>query len=637
MPSRNPAPDYERRHPTPLAPELCLAIDVVGGAGRITMRQVVALSVISVLSLGTAFLTPIPARANPEAAVSAAAEPVAASSESPTEPQPAVPQAKGEEARTGDEPVAAKPATTDEPVAAEPITTDEPVAAKPVTTDEPVAAKPNTTDEQVAASPSPEQIQAESVRAAVGGPIRGIVDNAKDVEALRTFYAARNNAPVFIRPDGPTDKMRAAISRLNAADQDGLDAGDYRTPAIDGISPENLVRAELALMSAVLKYARHAQSGRVDPSRISVNIAFTPPVPDSLQVLNTIAEAADVAAVLNNFNPPHAGFQELRTKLRELRAKPDSVKPESIAAAGTKSAGTKSARNKPASTKADGGKPDFSKANTIESVIANMERWRWLPRDLGDSHVLVNIPDYTLTVMRGGQRAFHTRIVIGKKETPSPVFSDEIETVQVNPTWHVPPAILARNPGLVGRGDFVVSRRADGSIGASQRPGPQNALGQIKINFPNPFLVYLHDTPDKNLFKLDKRAYSSGCMRVENPDQFAAQVLSIGGAEGNYTAAKLNGLYNKGERLISLTTRLPIHLVYMNAYVADGQLVVKPDIYDYDARVRSALKGRYLVVQERSQRGSSVPRAARTVSPHQPYRTGQWPAYTGGRGLFGFF
>ena len=88
--------------------------------------------------------------------------------------------------------------------------------------------------------------------------------------------------------------MRAAIARLNAADQDGLDADDYRTPAIDGISPENLVRAELALMSAVLKYARHAQSGRVDPSRISVNIAFTPPVPDSLQVLNTVAEAADV-------------------------------------------------------------------------------------------------------------------------------------------------------------------------------------------------------------------------------------------------------------------------------------------------------------------------------------------------------
>ena len=487
----------------------------------------------------------------------------------------------------------------------------------------------------VTASPAPsaDQILAETMRATLGDPLKGLVDHAKDVEALRAFYAARNNAPVFVRPDGATEKMRAAIARIKAADQDGLNAGDYPMPAIDGNSPDKLVRAELSLMASALKYARHAQAGRTDPSRISVNIAFTPPVPDSLQVLNTISDAADVAAALDSFNPPHAGFQELRTKLRELRAKPDSANLDRAKPVSTKPVSAKTDRQKAERTKAARTKPD----SAIETVIANMERWRWLPRDLGENHVIVNIPDYTLSVMRGGQRTFHTRIVVGKKDTPSPVFSDEIESVQVNPTWHVPPAILARNPGLVGRGDFVVSRRADGSVGASQRPGPQNALGQIKVNFPNPFLVYLHDTPDKNLFKLDKRAYSSGCMRVENPDQFAAQVLSIGAAQGNnYTPAQLTSMYNKGERVMSLTTRVPIYLVYMNAYVADGQLVVKPDLYDYDARVQSALKGRYIVVQERSQRGSSVSRAARPVSPPQQYQMGQWPGSNGQRrGFFG--
>lgn len=379
------------------------------------MRQVVALSVISGLALSTALLAPIPAMANPE--TPAVANPDTA----PITNSDAAPEA---------DPV---------PAAAGPD-------AGPVTNSVPAVAAPD------APAPSPEQILAETIRATVSDSLRGTVDNAKDLEALRTFYAARNNAPVFVRPDGPTDKMRAAVSRLKTADDDGLNAGDYPTPAIDGTSPEKLVRAELALMSSVLKYARHAQSGRVDPSRISINIAFTPPVPDSLQVLNAVAEATDVATVLNNFNPPHAGFQELRTKLRELRAKPDSATPENAKAVSNKPGGSKVER-----AKAEHTNPDRTKASTIESVVANMERWRWLPRDLGTAYVVVNIPDYTLTVMRDGQSAFHTRIVVGKKETPSPAFVDEIESVQVNPTWHVPPAVLARNPGMVGRGDFVVS------------------------------------------------------------------------------------------------------------------------------------------------------------------------------------
>ncbi len=584
------------------------------------MRQVVTLGVISALSVGTATLSPLPVHATSDTTSPASTSP-ASTNPASTGPAAETPSAAS---TTVDEPVAARP-TVDEPVAEAPA----PVSPAPA---EPVATAP-AAEEPIIASPAPsaDQILAEAMRATLGGPLKGMVDDAKDAEALRAFYAARNNAPVFVRPDGATEKMRAAIARIKAADQDGLNPGDYPMPSSDGNSPDMLVRAELSLMASALKYARHAQAGRTDPSRISVNIAFTPPVPDSLQVLNTISDTADVAAALDSFNPPHAGFKELRTKLRELRAKGASAHLDRAKPGSTKPVSAKPDRQKPGSQKVERTDP----GSVIETVIANMERWRWLPRDLGENHVIVNIPDYTLSVMRGGKRTFHTRIVVGKKDTPSPVFSDEIESVQVNPTWHVPPAILARNPGLVSRGDFVVSRRADGSVGARQRPGPQNALGQIKVNFPNPFLVYLHDTPDKHLFKLDKRAYSSGCMRVENPDQFAAQVLSIGAAQGNnYTPAQLTGMYNKSERVMSLATRVPIHLVYMNAYVADGQLVVKPDLYDYDARVRSALKGRYIVVQERSQRGSSVSRAARPVSPPQQYQMGQGPGSNGQRRVF---
>ena len=278
------------------------------------MRQVVTLGFISVLSVGTAALSPLPAHATSDTASPASTSPASTSpaSESPppTVPRPKLPPLASP---TVDEPVAASP-TVDEPVAASPAV-DEPVAAGPAPVSpapavEPVATTP-AAEEPITASPAPsaDQMLAEAMRATLGDPLKGLVDHAKDVEALRAFYAARNNAPVFVRPDGATEKMQAAIARIKAADQDGLNAGDYPMPAIDGNSPDKLVRAELSLMASALKYARHAQAGRTDPSRISVNIAFTPPVPDSLQVLNTISDAADVAAALDSFNPPHAGFQ----------------------------------------------------------------------------------------------------------------------------------------------------------------------------------------------------------------------------------------------------------------------------------------------------------------------------------------
>lgn len=448
---------------------------------------------------------------------------------------------------------------------------------------------------------------AEKIRGLLDGPVERIIDDVKNRDALRAFYEARNYAPVWFSADGPTPQMRAAVARLKAADADGLDPSDYPTPDVAGVGadPEKLGRAELSLMGSLLTYARHAQSGRVDPSRISPNIAFTPPVPEPRQVLDTLAGATDVAATLEDFNPPHRGFQRLRAKLKEQRRQ----------GAGEKHG--ERGRGKPA-------------ASHVDTILSNMERWRWLPRDLGATHVLVNIPDYRLDVMRGERSLFQTRIVAGKKDTPSPSFSDEIETVQVNPTWHVPESIvygkylpaLSRDPDVLRRMGLVVSRGRDGKVSVRQPPGPRNALGHLKVNFPNPFHVYLHDTPDKHLFTRDQRAYSAGCMRVENPDQFAAHVLAIGDADGNYTPARLKSMYGKAERWIPLKTRIPIHLVYMNTYVADdGRLVVKPDMYGYDARVQSALKGRYMVVKERSQRGSSVVRtAAASRSASQQWR-----------------
>ena len=166
---------------------------------------------------------------------------------------------------------------------------------------------------------------------------------------------------------------------------------------------------------------------------------------------------------------------------------------------------------------------------TVDTIIANMERWRWLPRDLGNAHVMLNIPNYTLRVMRDGNEIWQTRVVVGKPSTATPMLTETMKFITVNPTWNVPPSIvrneylpaLAQDPSVLARMGLKVVNNRDGSVHIYQPPGDNNALGRIRFNFPNRFLVYQHDTPDKHLFAHDKRAYSHGCMRVQDPLKYA--------------------------------------------------------------------------------------------------------------------
>ena len=164
-----------------------------------------------------------------------------------------------------------------------------------------------------------------------------------------------------------------------------------------------------------------------------------------------------------------------------------------------------------------------------------MERWRWLPRDLGKTYVMVNIPDFTLKVVHDHQEQWHTKIVAGKPQTPTPLLTASMDTILVNPSWHVPQSIIqnellpryGRDPNIFTRMGLKVKRRPDGTLTVTQPPGAANALGRIKFNFPNKFQVYLHDTPQKQLFAADKRAFSHGCMRVEDPTKFGEVMLHL--------------------------------------------------------------------------------------------------------------
>jgi L,D-transpeptidase YcbB len=353
-------------------------------------------------------------------------------------------------------------------------------------------------------------------------------------------------------------------------------------------------------------------------------------------VLAKMADAKNIAEVLDGYNPPHAGYKALKAKLAEARGRTGetghtrisfgkSLKPgmedprvpllrERLGVGGDNTTYDKALAEaiKKFQRQHDLAPTGVLNNATVDAfngprrdrdadiIIANMERWRWLPRDLGRSYVMVNIPDYTLKVMDRGAMVWTTKIVAGQPgERATPLLSETMKYITVNPTWNVPPSIinneylpaLAQDPTVLDRMGLKLERNRDGSVHIYQPPGEGNALGRIRFNFPNKFLVYQHDTPDKHLFAKDKRAFSHGCMRVQFPDKYAEVLLNIANPKDGYTVEKIHRLYGTGEHDIHLVTPIPVHLTYQTAFVDEaGHLVIREDVYGRDARLLAALR-----------------------------------------------
>ncbi|MBI5013652.1 MAG: L,D-transpeptidase family protein, partial [Methylocystis sp.] len=394
---------------------------------------------------------------------------------------------------------------------------------------------------------------------------------------------------------------------------------------------EALVDADIKLTNSLLIFARHLAAGRIAPARVVAEVDYGNHTPEPADILKKISEARDAGAALDGFNPPHQGFRALKEKLAELRrgsAQPDHrIADGAVIKPGAKDARVPALREKLGLA----GKPDdlsYDKAllnavkkvqeradikptglidaktlaaingptpaQTIERIAANMERWRWLPRDLGEERVEVNIPDFELALVRNGEVAHRARVIVGKETTPTPIFSNALQYLIVNPYWNVPPSILNKEMLPKANGDvaaiaasgFNVSYRG-GKLVVRQPPGERNALGRIKFMFPNDFSVYLHDTPSRNLFAASHRAFSHGCMRVDAPFAFAEAVLGPG---SGWSESRVRRLIGGSERYINLAKPLPIHIEYFTAYVDEGgRIVLRPDLYGYSARVRKAL------------------------------------------------
>jgi murein L,D-transpeptidase YcbB/YkuD len=555
-------------------------------------------------------------------------------------------------------PAEAKPAETTAAAPAKPVevpNTDTAATPPPATTPPATTTATAPAAEPVKAAstvPAADQPVADRLRDQLAAKTLRYFDRKGERQAVEKFYSARDYAPLWTTAGAPTANAKGVVARLKDAASEGLNVNDYPVPDFAAAtSPEALADAELKLTSSMLDYARHAQSGRMHYSQVSYDILFPEHPTDPSEVLTNVSGASDASAALESYNPPHKLYKQLKAKLAELRGQGDG--PVTPIADGPALAYKPAVKKQPAVTPEDPRVPQLraklgvenpddnkydekvaaavrkfqdgadlkptgvldaqtvkainspKRDKTIDIVLVNMERWRWLPRQLGaaslkDAYVILNIPDFTLKVMQDGGQVWTTRVVTGKPGShATPMLTETMKFITVNPTWNVPPSIiyneylpaLQQDPTVLQRMGLRLERNRDGSIHISQPPGEANALGRIRFNFPNKFLVYQHDTPDKNLFAHDVRAYSHGCMRVQNPDQYAATLLNIVMPERGYTPEKIRSMYGHSEIDLKFPTHIPVNITYQTAFVDDaGKLQIRKDIYGRDATMITLMK-----------------------------------------------
>ena len=467
-----------------------------------------------------------------------------------------------------------------------------------------------------------------------------------DGALLRRFYALREHRPAWADP-ATADRLRAAA---DASAQHGLEPTDYdpdryaATLPMPADLPADAQR-DLALSLAALRLASDLSVGRLQPQAVETDWGIAPPVFDPAAALAAILERSDLVTAFAELAPPHPGYAQLLPLLaryREIAAQ--GGWPTIDTSGGTADPGDPrlavvqqrliASGDLPAEANADlvaglkrfqlrhglatdgrAGKDTLAALNVsveqrIAQIVANLERWRWLPRQFPERYIAVNAADATLDFIDGTNPPLRLRVVVGETKHPTPVLRASIVGVTFNPPWNVPHSIarkeilpkLRRNPGYLQEQNMVIRNGSlDDPFGLGvdwrkvhperfpytlqQRPGPLNALGAIKLELPNKFDVYLHDTPSKKLFARAQRFFSHGCIRVDQVGQLAQRLLPA-----DFRAPEAA---ERGETVtVWLRQSMPVYLLYVTAFDAEGVPQFRRDIYGRDARITAALAAR---------------------------------------------
>ncbi len=439
---------------------------------------------------------------------------------------------------------------------------------------------------EAAAAPPPEATPVVARIRAKLAELRKTSSSA-ELAALEAFYNGRGEA-LWMTDMGFSGGALAAIDEMLRADDWGLSSAAFDLPPAGNLpkSPDEAAANEIKLDLAILKYARYARGGRTDPASLNKLFGVAPTLGDPKTVLVEIAGDEAPDAYLRSLHPKHEQFQRLHQALLKARS----------------------------------GSEAGAKAN-MQKLIVNMERWRWMPEDLGSLYLWLNVPSFTVYVYKDGKSIYSDKIVVGELKYATPMFSADLKSVVFNPEWTVPPTIVRENllPNLRGgggwfgggntaildqhelkvkyNGRFVDPSSIDwnhvnmGAISFVQAPGPNNVLGKVKFVYPNPYSVYMHDTIKVGLFDTDMRAEGHNCPRVYKPAKIAAVVLA---ADQNMPQDQVDKLLAEGSNTaISIQHHVPVHTTYFTATVDDdGKLQTYADVYKLDGVVAAAILGK---------------------------------------------
>jgi len=472
---------------------------------------------------------------------------------------------------------------------------------------------------------------------------------ALEFPLLRVFYEQRSFRPAWSGTPLALREARQMMAALARADEEGLDPRAYHAADISlqatHLAPVDAAQYDILLSDGALRYARDLRIGRADLKMLDADVDLPQQSFDVVSALNAALANDSVGTFLADLPPPHPEYVRLEKALARYREialrggwptlpEPFPADPSATADVGLlrqrlafEDVDAESASLAEAIMRfqerhglaADGSVgPQTLRALNVSAteraaqIAANMERWRWLPRNFETDHVTVNVPDQRLTIVGPNGPVLTSRVVVGKPASPTPLLRAVATSVTINPPWNVPDDIARREilPKLHANPDYLLSEHMilrDGPRGdpfgqhidwefvpaskfhyhLQQQPGPKNALGTVKLELPNRFDVYLHYTSAEAAFALDTRDLSHGCVRVEQILPLASYALA---RDPSSAIASLQAAIASGEtQHLSLNKPLPIYLLYWTAFVdADGSMEFRPDIYGRDARLIAA-------------------------------------------------
>lgn len=472
-------------------------------------------------------------------------------------------------------------------------------------------------------------------------------------KVLTDFYTSTNFRTVW----QSQEKRKIILGELLKSDEEGLIPEDYNVKKLFDFEEKvitldsaDLAKYDVLLTSSLQKYISHLTNGRLNPRKLYKNWDLKPNEIDLNATVTQLLQTDSLVYKIEQLKPNHIVYRRLKKALQQINSFPkdnfksikfsktitpndtnsslidikkrliywkelqpnDSLTPiydeetvralkkfqsrHGLAADAKIGAGTIASLN-------------FSKTQRTQQIIANLERWKWYPKQMGKEYIIINIPDYKLSLVNNNDTLRTHRVIVGRAKRKTPVLSSKLTQVVFNPTWTVPPTILREDviPAILKSRSYLTNSNikvydSNGRIVSPyewqlsqaktyryvQSPGTFNSLGMVKIIFPNRFSVYLHDTNHRDYFEKIDRSLSSGCVRVDNPLELTEYILNDG---VNWNLEKITEtLQNERTKFVKIKKEIAFHLLYWTAWSENNKLIFRDDIYNLDADLYDKLR-----------------------------------------------